>query len=241
MAGQSFSLDGKVSEKGYVKMTNRKFFISKLLIALTIFLTLAFSFFQSVASPVPGAGSSLLTNPDYGYFFTKYGFQLHRADTQWVLDEVPSTDAATSTTDTRSNLQANLQSAIRTDLQVEFKPRESNTDTRLMIKRDDLQTPMNALTYGRRHIKEFQNFGFEVLGSQTFAQNQEQGFVVDFVNRKNAKQFRQVVFTNDKEAVILTCSGALATFKSGLASCNSIIRTFSWDKTNPQTDALKTQ
>ena len=104
----------------------------------------------------------------------------------------------------------------------------SNQRGRLDIKMDILTTEFNSSSFGQRWLKDYPHFGFEVLGSTAFKQNNQVGYVIDMISPKKSVQVRQVVFVKDQKAVILTCTDEIKSFNETLKGCNKIIKTFSW-------------
>jgi hypothetical protein len=182
------------------------FWVSVTLIALT------FNFAEiSSAAPYPGMGSSALTNLDKGYFFTQWGFQLNRAQSNWSLD------LPTENNDTKTEVLFS-------------PPQESGKFASLSIQVEKLKTDISARAYAKKWLKDYKHFGFEILGSKSFSQNKNTGYVIDFIHQQKKQQFRQVLFSSEKTVVLLTCKDKQENFKESLPICNSIIETFNWKR-----------
>lgn len=161
------------------------------------------------AAPHPGVTSALAA-PKLGVFRSPHGFEIASGNSGWLPTPAPNENRHIATVYKPSGWNARGISAM------------------LTVRIDKLNKSMPLEAYVKRWSKEYPKFGFDVLGSQPFVQNNERGYVLDLINRDNNRQLRQVVFLKDKNAVILTCRDQAASFKSALKSCNEIIRTFRW-------------
>lgn len=157
------------------------------------------------ASPHPGIGTSALVNPQYGYFLRPHGFILKSGLSGWELGD--SSEMLT------------------------FTSPQSKAGS-LSVRAEDLRGEMSLENYAKRWMKDYPNYGFDVLGTKTFAQGNARGLVIDLTHKKRGQQLRQVLFLKEKKAVILTCKDDLKTFEATLAGCNQITKTFEW--TTPQ-------
>lgn len=102
----------------------------------------------------------------------------------------------------------------------------------LTVRVDKLAKAMPIDQYVKRWTKEYPKFGFDVKGSKKFTMNGEKGVVVDLINPAKKRQLRQVIFMKDNRAVLMTCRDHISTFKSSLAECNKMIKTFAWKELN---------
>jgi hypothetical protein len=177
---------------------------------------LAFLFAQILSStgwsaPVPGAGSSALVDPEKGLFWKRQGFSINTARTGWLL-EGPSGE----------------------DLAVRYSPADSSTGS-LMVRTEQLKADLKLENYTKRWIKDYLSYGFEVLGTQTFYQNNDRALVIDLLHRTSQQQLRQVLFLKNKRAVTLTCRDRQKSFQTTLIGCNQISKTFQWAETSRPT------
>ena len=158
------------------------------------------------AAPMPATASSKLVSPQLGLYRSPLGFEISSGTSGWAHAEPPKNNKYVAT------LYA-----------------DPKTKASLSVRVDELKKEMPIDKYVSRWSKEYPRYGFDVVGSQTFAQNKQKGYVVDLVNRDTGKQLRQVVFMKKKHAVIMTCRDNIKNFKQSLRDCNQIIRTFSWE------------
>lgn len=211
------------------KMNNKNFRVMncpKLSACFFTFLGLAVLPATVRSAPMPGAASSALVSPQLGLYRSPLGFQISAGESGWVHAEPPTDNKFIATlyrAPTNTATPGNAKSA---------KPPTSNdasTGASLTVRIDELKKEVPLDKYVQRWVKEYPKYGFDVIGSQPFAQNKQKGYVLDLINRDSGKQLRQAVFLKKQKAVILTCRDQASTFKESLKSCNQIIRTFFWE------------
>jgi len=181
----------------------------KFTLSLFTFFILSIVSTFALSAPHPTAASSPLMTPKLGFYRSPDGFHLHSGDSGW--------------------LQAIPPQGNQTVLTVYRNP-ASESKASLTVRVDRLARGTTVDRYIGRWIKEYPRFGFEVLGSQPFAQNGLKGHVIDLMNRDSKMQLRQVVFVSENRgrAAILTCRDSSTQFSDTLKSCNAIIKTFVW-------------
>jgi hypothetical protein len=166
------------------------------------------------AAPHPGMGSSLLVSPEKGLFWKKQGFQLQTGSSGWQL--APPSDDGTG--------------------RVRFLRPDSESAS-LAVQIENLKTELTLENYAKKWMRDYVNYGFDVLGTQAFQQNKAKGLVVDLLHKKSDQQLRQILFLKNKKVVILTCRDHQKTFQQTLLGCNQISKSFEWsaDSTSRQT------
>jgi hypothetical protein len=162
---------------------------------------------SSHGAPMPGTSSSTLVSPQLGLYRSPLGFELSAGASGWAHAEPPKNNKFVAT------LYANQK-----------------TGASLSVRVDEIKKEVPLDKYIQRWVKEYPKYGFDVIGSQAFAQNKQHGYVVDLINRDTGKQLRQVLFMKKQRAVIMTCRDSVKNFKQSLKDCNQIIRTFSWNE-----------
>lgn len=195
-----------------MKTKNLTATISRWLIALP----LAFIATSALAAPMPGTANSKLVAPQLGLYRSPLGFQISAGDSGWLHSEPPKDNKFIQTVYRAPSTggQNGKQDAV--------------AGASLTVRVDELKKNIALDKYIQRWVKEYPKYGFDVLGSKSFVQNKQRGYVVDLLNRDNKKQLRQVVFMSKQRAVILTCRDQSVSFKQALKGCNQIIRTFDW-------------
>lgn len=157
------------------------------------------------AAPHPGMGSSLLVAPEKGFFWKRYGFQLQTGLSGWQLAP-PSDD------------EANRIRYVRPDTDI----------ASLAVQIENLKTELTLESYAKKWMRDYVSYGFDVLGTQAFTQNNAKGLVVDLIHKKSDQQLRQILFLKNKKVVILTCRDHKKSFQQTLVGCNQISKSFEW-------------
>lgn len=180
-----------------------------------VLFSTTFGMIAAQAAPLPGAGSSAVTNPKLGLYHSPLGFQISAADSQWLLSEPPA----------KTKYIVTMYKAPR-----KFR----DTQPSLTVRVDTLKEKQPLKAYVHQWLKDYPRFGFDVLNKDgqplAFKVGSQVGYVVDLAAKKSSKQLRQVVFMKDNHAVIMTCRDDKANFKNTLKACNSIIRSFEWNE-----------
>ncbi len=164
------------------------------------------------AAPHPGAGSSLLVAPEAGLFWIRQGFQIQTRGSSWQLG------------------------AFSEDKNSEVRLlRPGSNSASLAIRNEDLKSEMTLENYSKRWMKDYSNYGFDLLGTQTFIQSGTKALVVDLLHKKTEQQMRQVLFLKNKKVVILTCKDDQKHFEKTLIECNQVSKSFQWAELSRQT------
>lgn len=161
---------------------------------------------QAWAAPHPATTTSALTAPESGNYFNDKGFVLQTAQTGWIP------------------LQKNTNRLSDT---IHFGPNQ-NGSAKLSVHQDHVAASMTLESYAKKFLKDYPNYGFEVLGNKSIRINNANGLVVDMIQKNKNKQLRQVVLKQDEKVVVLTCTDNISNFNSTINSCNQIIKTFQW-------------
>lgn len=175
-----------------------------LLISILYFIGL-----NTFAAPIPGTGASQLIAPELGIYRSPHGFEISKANTDWIQTRPPKSSKHIATVYRSPNVN-------------------DKTRASLTVRVDQMKNNMNLDKYVQRWTKEYPKFGFDVLGKKTFKIKNNEGYVIDLINSKKLRKIRQVVFKKDKLAVILTCRDHQTNFSNSLKQCNDIIRSFDW-------------
>lgn len=168
-----------------------------------------FLFHASVlAAPHPATTSSLLTDPDKGLAFRSYGFKLSLENFAWrpVQKESDSIFA-----------------------EVEFESeKQKSSKAQIGLRMDQLSKQQSIESYAKKWMRDYPQYGLEILGTKTFVHSSGQGLVVDLFHRQNQRQLRQVILLKDKKVVIFTCSNSKPVFAETLTDCNHLVKKFTW-------------
>lgn len=175
------------------------------LIAL-IFLTYS----VTQAAPYPATSSSILTAPDRGLAFIQKGFNLKTVGTDWVPVSKNSSDSILDT--------------------IRFGPAGTTAEegASLSVRTDKISSAVTLETYAKKFMRDYPNYGFDVLGSKPVTISASQGLIVDMINRSKNKQLRQLILKQNNQVAVLTCMDDREKFNKTLVSCNQIMKSFEW-------------
>jgi hypothetical protein len=98
----------------------------------------------------------------------------------------------------------------------------------LTIHTEELKKRQDMEQYSKHWLKEYTQFGFEMLGTKAIGDTQYPALLVDLYHRKTDKQIRQVIRINERKVAILTCSHDRKGFNEMLPKCNQLMEKFSW-------------
>lgn len=163
--------------------------------------------FLAIAAPYPATSTSALTAPEKGLYFLHRGFTLKTEGTNWV----PVSSSEQSLLDT-----------------VRFSSNASK-DGSLSIRTDKVAKSASLDLYTRKWMRDYPNYGFEVISAKNFTLNGSPALVVDMLSRSKNKQIRQVILKNNDRVAIMTCLDNKDTFNKSLQNCNQIMKTFAWN------------
>jgi hypothetical protein len=182
-----------------------------------IIFPLFFIFFVSTnvyASPYPAAGSSALVSIDKGLFLLTKGFSVKAKSNLW-------------------NLQSPLFESEGT---AEYRLEKIGSESaQLSLRSETLRSELRLESYAKRWMKDYSNYGFDILGTKQFQQSpKSRGLVIDLTHKKSNQQLRQVLFMQGKNVVVLTCKDLRKNFTATLEKCNEVGRSFQWAEISPQ-------
>ncbi len=167
------------------------------------------------AAPHPGMGSSLLVSPEKGLFWKRQGFSLQAGASGWELASPSDED----------------------NTKVRYL-RPASASASLAVQIENLKTELTLENYAKKWMRDYVSYGFDVLGTQAFAQNNAKGLVVDLVHKQSDQQLRQILFLKNKRVVILTCRDQQKTFAQTLVGCNQISKSFEWSESTSRQKAF---
>ena len=166
----------------------------------------------AMAAPYPATGSSALTAPEKGLYFLHKGFTLKTAGTDWV----PVSSSEQSVLDT-----------------VRFSAKDKKSGS-LSIRTDKVAKSATLEMYTKKWMRDYPNYGFEVISAKNFTLNGNPALVVDMLSRAKNKQIRQVILKNEDRVAVMTCLDDKANFSKSLQNCNQIMKSFAWTSSDSQ-------
>jgi hypothetical protein len=173
----------------------------------TLIALLLLSPLTSFAAPYPATSTSALTAPEKGLYFLHKGFSVKTDGSTW-------TPIATS--------EDSLLDTVR------FADKNAPDAASLSVRTDRVAKNASLELYTRKWMRDYPNYGFEVLATKQFNLNGNQALIVDMLSRAKNKQIRQVVLKNEDKVAIMTCLDNKDSFTKSLKECNQIIKTFTW-------------
>lgn len=171
---------------------------------LVIFITA----FQSyvLAAPHPMTGSSFINQVHSGSVFSQMGFQIRNVPSDWLL-----------------------KNPVTTQTQViEIAPSSSTTKAVLSFTTEKVSAKTDLEKYVRQYLRDYNQYGFEVIGLQSLKQTGINSVVVDLAQKNKATKSRQVFFKKDDKIVLATCVDSFSKFNKTILTCNAILDTFQW-------------
>lgn len=161
------------------------------------------------ASPYPAMGSSILVNPEYGAFLTAQGYKVTTQGTSWI----PIADLNENSFDVLRLQKKGLLGADHASLSVRI---------------DEIPQSIKLDLYAKKWVKEYSQFGFEILGTKSLTLSQSEALIIDLVHKNQQQQVRQVLLQKDKKIAVFTCRDSQRDFTTTLPSCNQVVRSFEW-------------
>ena len=165
----------------------------------------------SLSSPIPGAGSSQVSQLLKNIVVSEYGFRVGTPQqTYWKL---------------KDDLNANSSNTFQY-----FAADPQQKTARFTINVDRFSAPTSFNSYVKKWVKEYPYFGFEILKTQSMKIGNQPCYLVDLAHRKQNKQLRQFVVVKKEFAVVMTCADEISKFKDTAMQCADLVNNFQWTK-----------
>lgn len=172
-----------------------------------VFFGVLFLTFISFAAPHPGMGSSMINQPNWGTMFSQMGFEIKNVPTDWKALPLAEIDQP----------------------QIDLGANSPYDKARLSFRVDQLKNKIHLETYVKKFLRDYNQYGYEVLGMQTYKQSVLPAIILDVVQKNKKSRSRQMFFYNKADRVVVaTCVDEFATFDKTLAKCNRILESFNW-------------
>lgn len=163
----------------------------------------------SFAAPIPTTGSSAVNSPRWDAPFAQMGFSLKLVSNEWIF-----LDNKNESSTTTQELSLGLKTLSET--------------ARLSLKIENLKTKMTAENYAKKFLRDYNQYGFEVLSSKTMVLNNSNVVVVDLLQKNKLTQSRQIFFSNKDKMMVASCLDKTALFQMTSNMCNELLNTLSW-------------
>lgn len=165
------------------------------------FFFLLFLSLNVKASPHPTAGSTLLNTVQNSAVFSQLGFELNKIPTEWQL-----------------------QNPIETSL-LAMGPKNK---TILSFQIESTTPSTNLEKYVRQYLRDYNQYGFEVIGLQSLAKTKNNTVVVDLIQKNKTVKSRQVFYKKNSEILLATCIDNFENFDRTINTCNEVLGTLRW-------------
>ncbi len=163
----------------------------------------------ALGAPFPVTSSSVLTDPSFGLFFRPHGFSLKSTGTDWILEPESS----------KSLFQSYKYKA---------KEKSFSDQAQLSLRIDQISSQQNLENYAKKWMREYPQFGFEILGTRPLKMGGGNALLVDLYQKNKSQQLRQLIMQKGSKVVIMTCSDQISNFKKTLVQCNQLMNNFNW-------------
>lgn len=158
------------------------------------------------AAPHPLMGPSVLNQINSGAVLSQMGFDVKNFPPGWALKK-PSTE-----------------DAVAIDL-----GSEDPASKALLSFRIETVSPKTDLEkYVRQYLRDYNQYGFEVVGLQSLKQAALNSVIVDLNQKNKATRSRQVFYKKNDKIVMATCLDDFENFNKTILICNSVLNTFQW-------------
>lgn len=175
---------------------------------MIFFISLLFAFIpsKSFAAPLPLTGSSLINQLQSGVVLGQLGFKVQNFPADWQL---------------KTTLESETMS-------LEMGPPDPHSKAVLSFKSDTVSIKTNLENYVRHYLRDYNQYGFEVIGLQSLKQPGLNSVIVDLNQKNKVTRSRQVFYKKDDKIVTATCIDDFDKFSKTILTCNSIFESFQW-------------
>lgn len=170
---------------------------------LTFSLTLAWS------APHPMAGSSVINAPTNSLAFSMMGFKVDSIPKDWTY---------------KSGIDDSAMS-------IELGPRDEKSKATLSFHIETVPKKTSLEQYVRQYLRDYNQYGFEVVGLQSMKKNVVPSVIVDLTQKNKQTRSRQVFFIQDQKIVVASCLDNFDHFDKTVFTCNQILGSFQWTTT----------
>lgn len=163
------------------------------------------------SAPHPMAGSSMINKPSTNLAFSMMGFKVDGIPSDWTYKS-GFDDAAMS---------------------IEIGPQDEKSKASLNFQIETIKKKMSLEQYVRQYLRDYNQYGFEVVGLQTVKKTASSSVIVDLTQKNKQTRSRQVFFLQDQKVIVASCLDTFEKFDRTVFTCNQILGSFQWT-TNPK-------
>lgn len=182
--------------------------------SMRLFLLLMSLPLITLAAPFPTTGSSAVNSPKWNTAFSQMGFSFKLVSDEWVYLENPS----------QNRLPANQQ------IDMGFKTLSESA--RLSLKTENYKGKINLEAYAKKYLRDYNQYGFEVLSSKTVKINNIPAVVIDLMQKNKLTQSRQIFLSADNKITIASCIDKTDYFTLTSNMCNQLLNNYNWRPTD---------
>lgn len=172
---------------------------------MTYLFYLLFAFSAS-ASIHPLSGSSFVNNLQSNVVFSQLGFKVSSIPKDWVAKNI-------------SDVQSES---------IEIGPNDPLSKTVLSFHNEKINSKINLESYVRQHLRDYNQYGFEVIGLQNHSKSDSSSIIVDLTQKNKKTKSRQVFFQRESQLIIASCLDDFDRFEQTITICNQILGSFQW-------------
>lgn len=170
---------------------------------ITSFVSVLIFGFLAAAAPHPMMGSARINTVQAGIVFSQMGFQISKIPADWILKNPISSDS--------KNLEIGNQ-----------------VETILSFNAEKVSPKTDLEKYVRQYLRDYNQYGFEVIGLQSLKQTFINSVIVDLSQKNRSTRSRQVFYKKDDQIVMATCLDSFEKFDKTILQCNAILETYQW-------------
>jgi hypothetical protein len=160
------------------------------------------------AAPHPLTASSIINNPQNNFAYSMMGFKVSSVPTGWVYKNSPEENG----------------------MSIEMGPSDVKSKASLIFHVENVAKKTNLEQYVRQYLRDYNQYGFEVVGLQSNKKNTVPSVIVDLTQKNKQTRSRQVFFIQNEKIVVASCLDNFDSFDKTVASCNQILGSFQWNK-----------
>lgn len=168
------------------------------------FLFAVFTQTATQAAPFPTTGSSLVNSPKWNTVFSQMGFSFKLVSDEWVFIQSPSKN------------------------QIDLGFRTLSDTARLSLKTENYKSAVNLENYVKKYLRDYNQYGFEVLSTKTEKIGQQNAIVIDLLQKNKLTQSRQIFLTAGNKITIASCIDKTDYFTMTSNMCNQLLNTYNW-------------
>lgn len=170
-----------------------------------LFLSLTLS-----GAPFPTTGSSIVNSPKWNTAFSQMGFAFKLVSNEWVYLENPSQKQQSS--------QSQIDMGLKT----------LSESARLSLKTEMYKSKINLESYAKKYLRDYNQYGFEVISSKTIMLNNNPAIVIDLVQKNKSTQSRQFFISAGNKITVASCIDKTDVFTLTSNMCQQLFNTYQW-------------